>query len=361
MKNTLLLLLALVIFNLRSAIAGNKKLDVIAYYTGDGETIKKYPVEKLTHLIYSFLHLSGDTIAFDNEEQKLILSQLTDLKKTHPGLKVMISLGGWGGCASCSPVFAKADSRISFASSVNRLLNTYNADGIDLDWEYPSIQGFPGHAYSAGDKQNFTDLIVQLRKALGPQKELSFAAGGFKKFLDESVDWNAIMPLVNRVNLMTYDLINGYSKQTGHHTALYSRSEQSESTDNCVQYLLKKGLPPEKLVIGAAFYARVWEKVNNTANGLYQAGTFKSGVDYKQFDDQLSTANGWVYYWDDTAKAPYSYNAAQQLFATYDDDRSLKAKVDYAKRYGLGGIMFWELMNDRFTNGRLDAIDKAVK
>ncbi|MBK9486734.1 MAG: hypothetical protein IPO01_16615 [Chitinophagaceae bacterium] len=35
-----------------SSTAQNK---IIAYATGPAETIKQYPIEKLTHIIYSFL------------------------------------------------------------------------------------------------------------------------------------------------------------------------------------------------------------------------------------------------------------------------------------------------------------------
>ena len=37
---------------------------IIAYYTGNGETIRQYPVGKLTHIIYSFLKLQNDTLTF---------------------------------------------------------------------------------------------------------------------------------------------------------------------------------------------------------------------------------------------------------------------------------------------------------
>src|SRR5690349_22776137 len=73
-----------------------------------------------------------------------------------------------------------------------------------------------------GKPHNFTLLIQALRTTLGDKYEISFAAGGFTKFLTQSIEWNAVMPFVDRVNLMTYDLINGYSTVTGHHTPLYS-------------------------------------------------------------------------------------------------------------------------------------------
>jgi len=35
------------------------KISVIAYYAGDAKTVDEYPIEKLTHIIFSFCHLKG--------------------------------------------------------------------------------------------------------------------------------------------------------------------------------------------------------------------------------------------------------------------------------------------------------------
>jgi len=136
--------------------------------------------------------------------------------------------------------FSTEEGRKSFATSVKSLTDYFGSDGIDLDWEYPSIEGFPGHKFMAEDKENFTSLVKTLRNVLGKKSTITFAAGGFQKFIDNAVNWDAVMPVVNYVNLMTYDLVSGFSTVTGHHTALYSTPSQKESTDNCVQSLLSK-------------------------------------------------------------------------------------------------------------------------
>jgi chitinase len=353
-------LLAVLLFGFFMAPAQSSRYAVIGYYTGDANTLKQYPLQKLTHLIYSFLNLKGNQLSFSDEQQRQRLADIVALKKQYPHLKMMISLGGWEGCYTCSPVFASAENRKAFAASVLRILQESQTDGIDLDWEYPTIPGPPGHPYGPEDKANFTDLIVQLRNVLGKNYELSFAAGGFQQFLDEAVDWDAVVPLVDRINLMTYDLINGYSTVTGHHTALYSRPEQKESTDNCVQTLLRKKVPADKLVIGGAFYCRMWENVSPLNNGLYQSGKHVPGVPFRKFNARLTEAQGFKAYWDDTVKAMHYYNAAERKFATMDDPRSLQAKVQYMKDQHLGGIMFWQLFDDAFENGLLEVISESV-
>ncbi len=128
-----------------------------------------------------------------------------------------------------------------------------------------------------------------------------------------------------------------------------------------MRYLLKAGVDPKKIVIGAAFYARVWKNVPDTGNGLYQPGVFSYGVDYREFPDRLSRKAGFETYWDDATKAPYSYNKKAHLFATYDDRRSIAAKTEYVFDHKLGGIMFWELHGDTEKNGLLDTIDATRK
>lgn len=334
---------------------------VIAYYMGDGSDLGRYDFNQLTHIIYSFLHLQGNQLHFDSPKDQEAMRKLVALKKTYPHLKVLLSLGGWGGCETCSDIFNSAANRQAFAQSTLKIIQDYNADGIDLDWEYPTIAGYPGHKFAANDRTNFSELVRELRKVLGNHYELSFAAGGFDTYLETAVDWQTIMPLLDNVNLMTYDIVNGGTPHTGHHTALYSTPQQKDSTDNAVQYLLKLGVTPEKIVIGTAFYARAWNDVSLANNGLYQAGTHIDGAGYKDFAERYSPTAGFTYYWDDVAKAPYAYNHQQKTFATFDDARSMGEKVNYVRKHKLGGLMFWQLPHDTDKNGLLNSIHQNLK
>lgn len=353
-----LLVLKVVCF---SGIAQPRSVAVLAYYTGDGERIREYPVEGLTHVIYSFLELQEGKLAFKREGQKAILQKLVALKQDHPQLKIMVALGGWGGCAPCSPAFSTRKGRKLFAISVLQLLREYGADGIDLDWEYPTIEGYPGHPYAPGDYDHFTELVKVLRHTLGKNYEISFAAGGFTKFVEEAVNWQKVVKWVDRVNLMTYDLVGGFSKVTGHHTPLYSSAKQKESADHCIQLLRQRNFPVEKLVIGAAFYARTWKEVSPANDGIFQDGVFQSFVPYRKHIESFEPAAGYKKFFDADAQASWSYNEKERVFATYDDERSIEAKVDYVKKNNMGGIMFWELTLDRPKQGLLGVILKNVK
>ena len=355
------ILLLLFIFSFYTVAAQKKQpYKIIAYYTGNGNTIKQYPVDKLTHIIYSFLKLQNDTLTFKDSVQQSTVQQLVALKQMHPQLKIIVSIGGWGGCAPCSGLFASATHRENFAKTTVALFKQYGIDGLDLDWEYPVIEGYPSHKYDAADKDNFTALITALRKEMGTAYLLSFAAGGFTQYLQHSVDWAAVTPLVDFINLMTYDLVSGFATVTGHHTPLYSYTGSQQSAATCVNWLTGKQVPAGKLIMGAAMYARVWQNVADTNHGLYQPGTFKQTVPYSGFGSYFSDTSGFTHYWDKKSRSSYQYNATQQLFATFDDSRSIKQKIKFIRRKKMGGIMFWQLLDDLKEGGLVEEMWKGL-
>jgi chitinase len=356
--------LILILLSIASLIQSgySQQIKVKAYYHGKAERLDAYDPSKLTHIIFCFGHLDGTRLKIDDAEDTLMIQKMVNMKIRNPQLKVILSLGGWGGCETCSDAFFTSKGRQEFAESVKELNDYFKTDGIDLDWEYPTVRldndidKNPVHKTAPEDKKNFTELVRILRRTLGKDETITFAAGGFQTFLEKAVEWKEVMKEVDYVNMMTYDLINGYATTTGHHTALYSTDFQRESTDNAVQYLINNGVDSKKIIIGSAFYARVWENVPPENNGLNQPGKFRTGVPFREFDKKLSPAQGYQYYWDSTAQAPYMYNAIEKTFATFDDKRSIELKTKYVIDNKLGGIMFWQLGSDKPADGLLDKI-----
>lgn len=357
----LFLLLFLFVTVCANAQFANKKIAVIAYYDGNASAIDAYAVEKLTHIIFSFCHLQGNELHVDKMADTLTIHHLVELKQRNPSLKIILSLGGWGGCKTCSEVFSTKKGRKEFARSVKHLNEYFKTDGIDIDWEYPAIAGYPDHQYLPEDRKNFTELVKQLRKELGSEYEISFAAGGLDNFLNQSVEWNKIERYVDKVNLMSYDLVHGNSTVTGHHTPLYSTPQQIASADHAIKFFDSIHFPLHKVVIGSAMYGRIFNVNIDDNNGLYQPGSFDHGMGWKNFDQQAMEQQGYVYYWDDVAKAPYMYNKTEKKLFTYDNEQSMALKTKYAADKGLNGIMFWQLGDDKPSGGLLDAIDGALK
>jgi chitinase len=333
---------------------------LIGYYAGDGGDVRARDLTRLTHVIHCFQLLQGDSLAPMDRDQEKVLRRLVGFKRMKPELKVLLSFGGWGNCATCSEVFGREEGRRRFARSVHALLKRTWTDGIDLDWEYPAVQGPPGHAFAPADRHNFTLLVRALREELGTTYEISFAAGGTEECLLKGYEWDSIMPLVDRVHIMSYDLVHGYSTTTGHHTPLYSSKQQQASLDQAVFLLRKAGVPPGKIVAGAAFYARVFRTSTAASKGLYQPCTFSHTVPYSRLADTITKEKGWEWSLDPATQAPYAWNEGERLFLTCDDARSAEAKARYVRVQGLGGIMFWQLVDDRLKDGLMDVLHREL-
>jgi GH18 family chitinase len=65
---------------------------------------------------------------------------------------------------------------------------------------------------------------------------------------------------------------------------------------------------------------------------------------------------GWKVFYDEQAEVPWLYHAEKQQFITFDSPRSVRAKGEWAKSKGLGGLMFWELAQDSTQGDMLHTV-----
>lgn len=362
---------------------------IMAYYVAERDyDPEKIPVEKLTHIIYSFTNVVDGEMKFRRPEVAgPKLKALVEQKERNPDLKVMIACGGWG-ADGFSDMALTAESRAKFIKSAHDFIEQYGLDGMDMDWEYPGISG-AGTMARPEDTKNFTAVMKGLREMLDTfdsHKVLTFASAGWKRYYD-FIEMAEVMKYADYTNVMTYDQVSGVSIYTGHHTplgdvkitdvegtpfhdhldSLYrdgdSLDPDPRSVQKIVDFLIKEGVDPKQIVIGAAFYGRVWKGVPSVNNGLYQlsGGLHQGWKAYRQIRDEYEPNPKFQRYWDDQAKAPYMYNSSDSLFVSYDDTVSVALKTSYAMEKGIGGIMFWELGNDTKEGGSLlDAIYKAA-
>ena len=128
MANKLILVTFFVLSALLS-LAQKKDILIHAYYVGC-QNADSFAIEKLSHIIFSFGHLKGNQLSIDDAKDSAMIQKLVSFKSRNPNLKVMLSLGGWGGCATCSDVFATKRGRKEFARSV-KLVNDYFQTSAD--------------------------------------------------------------------------------------------------------------------------------------------------------------------------------------------------------------------------------------
>lgn len=273
----------------------------------------------MTHINYAFGHVNKDFngIRIDNESR---LRSLTDLKAKYPQLKVLISIGGWGS-GRFSEMAALEENRNKFAEDCLRVINEFKLDGIDIDWEYPTSAAAKISS-AQEDTQNYSLMMKAIRKKIGASKLLTLASVADAKY----IDFKTIEPIIDFVNIMTYDMGN----PPNHNAGLY-RSKYTGwiSVDEGVTAHVKAGMPLNKLVLGIPFYGH---GKNGVANF----------IDYKE----VIKLNGFKNQWDDEAKVPFLENDKGEFVCSYENPESIAIKCSYILSRGMLGAMYWEYGGD---------------
>ena len=306
---------------------------VIAYVTYYGSGLPDPNL--VTHINYAFAELyvkDGKYNGFKLQGTQSRFNKVVDLKKKNPKLKILLSFTNGVANSDNAPgegfsvLCASADMRKAFAEDCLKFCQEKGIDGIDIDWEYPGLGWSSQACDPANDTKNHVLLMKQLRETLGNKYLLTYAGyvtnrqsitGGYK-FMDIA----ALDPIVDYVNIMTYDFDSGSKPHNG-----MQASHAYWDIYRTYNAYKAAGATSSKLVLGIPFYGRI------SFSGSPGAWTYKKimtlGSDYS------------IENWDNTAKVPYViYNGAKYCY--YDNPRSIAYKAEWALDRDFYGLFYWE-------------------
>ena len=350
---------------------------IAAYYDG-GMPVSKIPASRINDLIYAFGEPNDAGLCTPpTAAQSGTFAELRALRARHPGLRLIVSIGGWDQAPQYSDIALTARSRSRFAAScIKAFVLEQGFDGIDLDWEFPVRGGM--NRSRPEDRADATALVRELRRqldALGRSRHRHYLltvatpAGTWQQggaySVSDSYDLAAIARSADWLNVMTYDMNNIFSPVAGFNAPLEGDPRDREpppqrSLDNvtsAVGYYEAHGVPPGKIMLGVAFYGRGFIGVSSRDAGRYSkyTGGFPE-TPWKTVKSQFLASPDWVRHWSVTAEAPWLYNANRHVFFTYDDPLSLGIKARFVRRQHLRGAMIWVLGEDDRENSLLDAL-----
>ncbi|KAL4954842.1 hypothetical protein BDW69DRAFT_193734 [Aspergillus filifer] len=234
----------------------------------------------------------------------------------------------------------------SFAKSLLNLIRMYGFDGVDLDWEYPVASDRGG---SPEDMENYGKLIKQIRStfdASGSELGISFTIPSSYWYLrhfdvpaylqEDGADW---------ANMMIYDLHgvwDGTDPYTGNITGAHTNlTEIQEAMD----LLWRNDVDPSKIP-GCPF----------TGGGEPGQCTDTSGIlSYKEIMEIVEDVDIVGPFWEETAAVMY-VNWDGNQWVSYDNNVTMKQKVDWANDHCLGGVMIWALDQDTYDWQALSAL-----
>ncbi|MFE7467063.1 chitinase C-terminal domain-containing protein [Streptomyces sp. NPDC057499] len=335
----------------REKMGADHQRRVIGYFTGwrtgkDGKPAylaSDIPWDKVTHLNYAFAHVDGAnklSVGSDGPANpatgmtwpgvagaemdpalpyKGHFNQLTKFKKKYPGVKTMVSVGGWaetGGYFDDSgrrvdsggfySMATNADGSVNragidtFADSAVAFVRKYGFNGVDIDYEYPTTMKDSGNpldrtlsnARRAGLVKGYAALMKTLRERLdrasaadGTHYLLSVAAPS-SGYLLRGMETFQVQKYLDYVNIMSYDLHGAWNEYVGPNAALFDDGEDAElaqagvystsqyggvgylNTDWAYHYF-RGSMPAGRINIGLPYYTRGFKNVQGGTDGLW--------------------------------------------------------------------------------------------
>lgn len=334
----------------------------------------------LTNAIYAFAEMdsNGNLKLPEGVLSQKRLNELLDAREAHveKGLdfKVQFAVGGWANSEHFSSVLNDVDSRQFFIGEIERIIEKYNFDGVDIDWEYPitggAVQGIQE------DRVNYVTFLRELRQKLGENRLISIAAAaGTEAFT--GFDVKNIVQFVDWINVMSYDFFGAWDSKWGSYVGpnapLYHSAPPGYSGKLNVDWALRQytcnGKQSNKIVMGVPFYGRYWSK---TVDGkdpdnfpLFRMAELDDGIyggalAYSEILDEWKIESDSAYnkFWDARSKTPWAIKNG--LVLTYDNEKSIEAKVKYANEHNLAGVMIWAISQDSKDNKLLETAYKSL-
>ena len=222
----------------------------------------------------------------------------------------------------------------------------------------------------------YPQLLSDIRSTLGPDKLISAAVPGLARdmiaFSKDNL--SKINESLDFFNIMTYDLMNRRDTVTKHHTGLDISLES-------IQNYLTNGIPPQKAMLGFAFYIK-WFKIvpgqsskddviglktvpmEDPATGadLGQAGAFSWHDEVPaslapSFNKAMEQGK-----YDEKHKGHYFLDEKENIFWSWDTPEALRKKFPgIVEKLGLGGVFAWGLGEDAVEWKHLKALTAGFK
>ena len=302
---------------------------------GNQDVLYNRDYNMLDVINYSFAKISGG---------KLSVSGLTNLNNVltlrQKGVRIVIVVDGVSNdtANAFSIMSASPINRKVFIDSVMEVMDLYQVDGLDLDWEINV------------NTANFNLLCKELREAFNKYERkliLSAAVG----VATSAFDARTLANYLDYLHIMTYGM--GSTSRVTHETALYSASGATYSVDYAVNKYSSQGFPKNKITFGIQFYVRMGTVSGSPTNPFGLPMTSPRSIGYASFLSNYFNTNQQYEYFDSNTSSYYWYDGT--TYASYDNQQSVKLKCQYAENQGLAGVMYWDYGHD-LTGTLLSAI-----
>ncbi|EGT37739.1 hypothetical protein CAEBREN_23160 [Caenorhabditis brenneri] len=243
--------------------------------------------------------------------------------------------------------------------SISSFLFEHRLDGVELFYRLP---------LSKEDKDNFVFFVRELRYKLESMRKTTsrqtpyivavYASPHSWAVKGESLV-SDLLPSVDFFNVETdnFNAPNLETGVTGPLSPLYSKNDQSIDSKMRAYVCIAK--EPSRLNFIVPFRGVSWKNVEypleneeqyRTVRMKNESGNALAWRDFKKEWDLSSAV------WDEKSKTPYVWNPKNRSLLTFENERSMREKMEYMISKNLGGITVDRVEWDDDSNTLLNAL-----
>ena len=311
--------------------------------------VKVYP-EYLDQIIYFGIGInkSGELMKFDEEGNEVLewhyfqTDYMKDVmsKADETDTKMLVSIKNFDN--------EDIDTLISSASSTNRaitqisqLVDDYELDGINIDFEYFTDSDFP----TAKHMNIFLEKLTTELREKHPNIIISYDVNATALYADNAYDMVRIGELVDQVIIMGYDYHRQSSTVAGAVAPLNAKGNKPSVSKSINS--LKGRVPYEKVILAIPLYGYEWQTYTKEG-GSYTIPGSGALASYKRVRDLIDSRDDVSISYDKDSMSPrlvYTQSGAiKQIY--YEDEKSIQSKLNLVHEKNIAGIALWALGYD---------------
>ncbi|XP_030456426.2 receptor-like serine/threonine-protein kinase SD1-6 [Syzygium oleosum] len=323
------------------------------FYAGSEIPVSDIDSSLFSHLICAFASIGSSThpLSFNASFEQIFSTFTSTVKRKNPSITTLLSVWAGGEASSAlASMLGEFSSRSSFIESTIEKARLYAFSGIDLFGVLPS---------GSINMTNLSALLGEWRDGVDAESRKSgkprllLVMGVYCQAIVDSVSYplDSIQRYLDWVHLIAYDYhLPTREKFALPHAALFDPASHN-NTDFCITWLLTRGFPARKLVLGLPYHGYAWQLEDSrddaighptvgpavTADGSYGYKTVRSFI--RDFGYGASSVYNGTYV--------VNFFRKGLIWINFDDVEAIRAKVTYAKGKGLLGYNVFQVGNDQ--------------
>jgi spore germination protein YaaH len=297
-------------------------------------------LENITHFAYFNLHLNGDGSLYTRVNRREEDPAYTNYKRLingsiYYGSKPLILTFMPESQQALADSISTNTARQSTIATILATIRESGATGVNIDYE-------PLGDITPDLRNNFTLFIEELRINLPKDLELSLSIYASSASRPRLWDLSALAPHTTYFVVMTYDYTMPGNAAAGPNSPLRGSGDQFEHDiiKNIAE--ITQVVPSRKILLGIPFYGYEWDTVNDSK---YAQTETKGSVASLERIQTMLDEKTLELIWDRNTLTPYGISSdsgkISQIY--FENDTSIRLKLDFVKSSNLGGIAIWAL------------------